>query len=71
MTTDDGQLELIQPAHEAQAYERLLTIHLERLRAWTALPDQRTDWALENLLDELGTCARALRRLRGEADLPF
>lgn len=56
---------------EARAYERLVALHLARLKAWTQLPDDRTDWALEQLLEELKTACLAVRRLRGEGDLPF
>lgn len=71
VTTDPHQLALVTPTEQAEAYAALLSIHLDRLRAWSKLPDERTDWALEELLDDIGTAAQALRRLRGEADLPF
>lgn len=71
MTTDNDQLELIAPAIEIEHYERAVELMLRRLTTWTRLPDERTDWDLEQLLQELGTACQALRRLRGEADLPF
>jgi len=55
----------------ASHLESVVEIHLSRLRAWTKLPDERTDWALETVLSELGAAALALRQLRGDADLPF
>lgn len=56
---------------ERQAYEAIVALQLERLKVWSKLPDERTDWALEQLLSELGAAATALRRLRNEAALPF
>lgn len=71
MTTDADQQTLIPRPSEAAIYERALALQLERLSTWTRLPDERTDWELETLLDELAGTARALRALRGDADLPF
>lgn len=71
VTTDPDQTTLVPAAEEARQLERLVGIHLDRLRVWTTLPDERTDWALEALLEDLAHAAMALRRLRGEADLPF
>lgn len=71
MTIDPLQTRLLSTEEEAAHYEHLLALQLRRLQTWTKLPDERTDWALEQLLDELGTSALALRRLRGDADLPF
>jgi len=57
--------------HERELAETALSLHLRRLTTWTHLPDERTDWALEQLLEDLGTAALTLRRLRGDAELPF
>lgn len=71
VTTEYEQLGLITPQQEAAQHERALDLLLRRLSAWTKLPEERTDWQLETLLDDIGRTALALRRLRGEADLPF
>lgn len=71
MTTNEEQLELVQPADEIRTLEVSVELQLRRLSTWTALPEERTDWELEQLLVELGAACLALRRLRGEADLPF
>lgn len=72
MTTENPeQTSILSPAAEAQAYERILSLRLDQIRAWSELPDERTDWALETLLDELSVAAIAIRRLRGDRDLPF
>lgn len=71
MTTEDRQTSLLSRGDEARAYEAQLAILLHRISVWSKLPDERTDWDLEQLLQEIGTAALALRRLRGDADLPF
>lgn len=71
VTTDEQQLGLVTPEQELQAYEAIISLRLESIRAWTALPDERTDWALESLLDELASAALAVRRLRNDRELPF
>ena len=71
MTTGDEQTRLVSLEHEVETYERLVTLHLKRLTTWTYLPDERTDWELEQVLQDLGTTAMALRRLRGDAEVPF
>lgn len=71
MTTDDDQLSLVTTSEQRMAYETVLALHLTRLSAWTALPDERTDWDLEQLLDDIRTTALAVRQLRGDEELPF
>jgi hypothetical protein len=71
VTTDDGQLELVPLADQVRSLESAVELMLRRITVWTKLPDERTDWDLETLLDELATASLALRRLRGDADLPF
>lgn len=71
MTTDNPPPSLFDREAEIGALERLVQLHLSRLAAWSKLPDDRTDWELETLLVELGTAATALRRTRGDQDLPF
>lgn len=71
MTTDESQTRLISDAELAQNLEASVEIRLSILQAWTKLPNERTDWELETILDELGTAALALRRLRGDGDVPF
>lgn len=71
MATDDAQLSLVSLEDTLRSYERILTLHLERLSTWTYLPDERTDWALEQLLQDIGAASLALRSLRAEASVPF
>lgn len=71
MTTDNRPPLPGFPQHEVEAYQQLVETHLACLRAWTTSPDERTDWALEQLLDELSAAAKGLRRLRGDAEVPF
>lgn len=71
VTIDRPTLPGMTPEAQAASYERLLSIHLQRLGVWTHLPDERTDWDLEQLLEDIRTASLALRRLRGDADLPF
>lgn len=71
VTTQDRQLSLTTSADQVRQLETAVELMLRRLTTWTKLPDERTDWDLEILLSELGGACQALRRLRGEADLPF
>lgn len=71
VTTDDRQLSLTTLADDIRHLETAVELMLRRLTTWTKLPDERTDWDLETLLSELGAACQALRRLRGDADLPF
>lgn len=71
VTTPPEQLTLAPEALEVRHLETVVELMLRRLTSWTKLPDERTDWELETLLAELGAACSALRRLRGEADLPF
>lgn len=71
MTTYPEQPALFEPATEREQYERALGLQLRRLTTWTTLPDERTDWDLETLLNELGATALALRAIRGTEDVPF
>lgn len=72
MTTDPRQTAILSADDERQAYEAALQIRLKQLAVWTQLPDERTDWDLELLLDEIRAGALILRKLRDqEQELPF
>lgn len=71
VTTDPQQTTLISGQELQQHAEAAVEINLQRLRAWSKLPDERTDWDLEIVLDELGAAAQALRALRNDRELPF
>lgn len=71
VTTNPAQQSLVPPQRDVELLTRSVELHLQRLRAWTALPDERTDWELEAVLEELGAAAQALRLLRSDAGVPF
>lgn len=71
VTTNDAQMRLVGPDELAQHYEGRILLILHRLATWAATPDDRIDWELEAVLQDLAAASQALRDLRGESDLPF
>lgn len=71
MTTDNPQLQLVSDDEQQRHLESRALVLLHRLTTWAATPDDRIDWELEALLDDLRATSTALRDLRGESDLPF
>lgn len=73
MTTNDPRQErILSREDELGSYQRALELRLETLKVWTRLPNERTDWDLERLLDEVRIAAMIIRQFRDEdAELPF
>lgn len=71
MTTDEDQQTLISQEELIAQLQALVEIHLKQIAAWTKLPDGRTDWELEVVLDDLAVAAKALRQHRNDQELPF
>nr|CRY96710.1 hypothetical protein [uncultured prokaryote] len=72
MTTDNPSLfdDDAGAGYQAQL-QKIVDLYLLRLRTWTALPEERGDWELEQLLDDLANAATTLRSVRNERTIPF